>query len=68
MTQVELAQRLGVSRTWVSRLEGGDGNPTVSQLFVLGTIFNVRPGKLVSTCSQALEDQGHFSQCCNKNK
>lgn len=29
LTQIELAQRVGVSREWVSRFERGDGSPSL---------------------------------------
>lgn len=29
LTQTELAQRVGVSREWVSRFERGDGSPSL---------------------------------------
>ncbi|CRI66916.1 Uncharacterized HTH-type transcriptional regulator y4dJ [Thiocapsa sp. KS1] len=35
LSQDELAERTGLSQTWISRLELGSANPTVSTLTIL---------------------------------
>ena len=42
LSQAELADRVGVSQTWISRLELGQGNPTLNTLTRLPEAFDVR--------------------------
>lgn len=42
LSQAELADRVGVSQTWISRLELGQGNPTLNTLNRLAEAFDVR--------------------------
>lgn len=42
LTQAELAERSGVSQTWISRLERGQENPTLATLRRLAAAFGVR--------------------------
>ena len=41
LSQTELADRSGLSQTWVSRLERGAGNPTLETLQSLAEAFEV---------------------------
>jgi XRE family transcriptional regulator, regulator of sulfur utilization len=47
LSQAELANRVGVSQTWISRLELGQGNPTLSTLNRLAEAFDVRIADLL---------------------
>lgn len=47
LSQAELADRVGVSQTWISRLELGQGNPTLSTLNRLAEAFDVRIADLL---------------------
>lgn len=46
MTQIELAERSGVARTTIIRLEGGDPNPHPSTLKKLARALKVKPTQL----------------------
>lgn len=41
MSQEVLAQRCGIYRTYLSRIEAGTANPTLKVLFGLATALNV---------------------------
>jgi transcriptional regulator with XRE-family HTH domain len=45
-TQAELAERLGVSIKWVSRVENGE-NLTLATLAKIGRVFGVRAAELL---------------------
>lgn len=46
MTQEELAERTGFFRTYVSRIEGGNANPTFDALLTLAAALRVEPASL----------------------
>jgi len=41
LSQEDLAERTGLSQTWISRLEKGDGNPTMETLNILAKAFQI---------------------------
>jgi transcriptional regulator with XRE-family HTH domain len=41
LSQEELAERTGLSQTWISRLEKGGGNPTMETLSILAKAFQI---------------------------
>jgi transcriptional regulator with XRE-family HTH domain len=47
MTQAMLADKAGVSRAYLSRLEIGQHDPPLSTVLRLATALRVRPGRLV---------------------
>lgn len=47
LTQVELAEKLGVQQPLISDWERGDSIPTVASLVRLAPILNVDPGALI---------------------
>ena len=47
MTQVQLAEKAGVSRTYLARIELGQHDPTLSMLEKLAKALKVKVGRLV---------------------
>jgi transcriptional regulator with XRE-family HTH domain len=53
LSQTELAERAGLSQTWISRLERGEENPTLSTLEALARGFGVTLPELLATDAEA---------------
>ena len=49
MSQQELADSVGVSKGFVSALEGGRSVPNLDMLVLLAAALNIRPGVLVDS-------------------
>jgi transcriptional regulator with XRE-family HTH domain len=47
LTQEQLAERAGVSRTYLARLETGKQDPTLSTIEKLARALSVRPARLL---------------------
>jgi transcriptional regulator with XRE-family HTH domain len=47
ITQDELAARTGIFRTYLSRIESGQANPTLLVFVALATALDVGPGDLL---------------------
>jgi transcriptional regulator with XRE-family HTH domain len=47
MTQQVLADKSGIYRTYLSRIESGDANPSIGVLIALATTLNVEVYKLL---------------------
>jgi len=47
MSQADLAERSGISREYIARLETGHHDPSVSTLVKLAKALKVKPGKLL---------------------
>ncbi len=47
MSQADLAERSGVSREYIARLETGHHDPSLSTLVKLAKALKVKPGKLL---------------------
>jgi transcriptional regulator with XRE-family HTH domain len=47
MTQEELAERSGISATYVGFIERGDSVPTLTVIIQVATALGVRPSKLL---------------------
>lgn len=47
ITQEELADRSGLFRTYMSRIESGRANPTLTMLFQIAAAFGMAPGELL---------------------
>lgn len=54
MTQEELADRSGLFRTYLSRIERGTANPTLSMLHALATAFRVDVTELLLPPGEAV--------------
>lgn len=48
LTQEELADRSGLFRTYMSRIESGRANPTLTMLFQIAAAFGVDPRELLA--------------------
>lgn len=46
LTQEELAERTGMFRTYMSRIEAGRANPTLTMLYTLAGALEVEVGEL----------------------
>jgi transcriptional regulator with XRE-family HTH domain len=55
MSQQELADSVGVSKGFVSALEGGRSVPNIDMLVLLAAALNVRPGVLVDSMVEEAE-------------
>jgi transcriptional regulator with XRE-family HTH domain len=53
LSQTELAERAGLSQTWISRLERGEENPTLSTLEALARGFGITLSELFATDAEA---------------
>ncbi|MGB1016954.1 MAG: helix-turn-helix domain-containing protein [Nannocystaceae bacterium] len=58
LKQNEFARRISRSERWVRRLEGGQVDITISELFSISGVLGVHADALVSACSQAFSDSG----------
>ena len=47
-TQTDLADQLGVSKGWISRLEHGSVNPSLHRVIELARIFDTTPDGLLA--------------------
>lgn len=52
-SQQQLADSMGVSKGFISALEGGRSVPNLDMLVVLAAALNVRPGELVEAMVEA---------------
>lgn len=41
LSQAGLAERTGLSQTWISRLESGTANPTIETLMILSNVMEI---------------------------
>jgi transcriptional regulator with XRE-family HTH domain len=48
LSQLALAERAGVTREYIARLEGGAHDPTLGTLRKLATALGVTPGDLIA--------------------
>lgn len=58
ISQEELAHRAGLDRTFVSRIERGVRQPTISSLIRLGQALGVSASELISVVEQRLQELG----------
>ncbi|MCL0028125.1 helix-turn-helix transcriptional regulator [Peptococcaceae bacterium] len=70
LTQKQLAEKLGISQTMVSKLESGEYNPTIGQLWKiskkLGWNFKVSFGEEIETQIWSInDDYTLFPEICN---
>jgi len=47
MTQEELAEYVGIYRTYLSRIESGQANPSLSVIIALAIALDTSPGQLL---------------------
>ncbi len=57
LSQQQLADSVGVSKGFISALEGGRSVPNLDMLVQLADALNVRPGKLVEEMVTAAEKE-----------
>lgn len=55
ISQEELALRAGLDRTYISLLERGRRQPTLTTLFALAGILGVSPGTMVARTAAGLD-------------
>jgi transcriptional regulator with XRE-family HTH domain len=53
ITQAALAQRSGLSKNQIARIESGAANPTLSSIQALATALDVTPGLLFGGMDEA---------------
>ena len=58
MTQEDLAERCGLFRTYMSRIETGQANPTLTMIHALATSLAVTPGSLFDPAGDPPEEAG----------
>jgi transcriptional regulator with XRE-family HTH domain len=56
MTQEDLAERCGLFRTYMSRIETGQANPTLTMIHALATSLAVTPGSLFDPAGDPPEE------------
>ena len=54
LSQETLAHEAGLDRTFISLLERGQRQPTLTTLFALSTALNIKPTKLISDVEKTL--------------
>ena len=54
ITAEELADRAGITRATVAKIESGDGNPTISTLDAISGVFQLTPSDLVRMAETAV--------------
>ncbi len=47
-TQTDLADELGVTKTWISRLENGSTTPSLTRVLEMAAIFETTPDGLLA--------------------
>lgn len=67
ISQQQLADSMGVSKGFISALEGGRSVPNLDMLVVLASALNVRPGELVDAMVEAAGKEHRASGACPKN-
>lgn len=58
LSQQELADRIGVSKGFISALEGGRSVPSLDRFLQLAEAFGIRPGLLVDTLADEIKNGG----------
>lgn len=48
LTQKDLAEKVGISQAYISKLERGMANPTIDQVLILAEVLEVSPYSLTS--------------------
>jgi transcriptional regulator with XRE-family HTH domain len=54
LSQGDLAERTGLSQTWISRLETGGANPTIETLTILAEGLSIRVHDLFEDNAEAV--------------
>ena len=54
LSQEQLGLESGVQRNFISLIETGQNQPTISTIFKLAAALNVKPSKLVATAEKLL--------------
>jgi len=67
MTQLELAKRADISRTYVQALEGNRKTPSVKLLGKLGDILKVDPGSLIPSGGDSGGKRIYLEEIFNRN-
>ena len=67
LSQQQLADSMGVSKGFISALEGGRSVPNLDMLVVLASALNVRPGELVDAMVEAAGRAEEMSERVPKN-
>lgn len=67
LSQQQLADSMGVSKGFISALEGGRSVPNLDMLVVLASALNVRPGELVDALVEAAGRAQERSERVPKN-
>ncbi len=67
LNQVALAKKLGVSRSYISELEGGNRTPSLELLGRYADVFNIPISSLVFF-AEALEDKENLSNRLERAK
>jgi transcriptional regulator with XRE-family HTH domain len=55
LSQEELAFRSDLDRTFISKLERGENQPTITTLFTLSKALNLNPSSLIKIVEQEVE-------------
>jgi transcriptional regulator with XRE-family HTH domain len=57
LSQEQLGLESGVQRNFISLIETGQNQPTISTIFKLAAALSVKPSKLVALTEKLLEEQ-----------
>ncbi|MCF4144325.1 MULTISPECIES: helix-turn-helix domain-containing protein [Dethiosulfovibrio] len=67
MTQLELAERADISRTYVQALEGNRKTPSIKLLGKLGNILKVDPGSLIPSGGDSGGERIYLEEIFDRN-
>lgn len=56
LSQEQLGLESGVQRNFISLIETGQNQPTISTIFKLAAALNVKPSKMVAAAEKLLDD------------
>jgi len=66
LSQQELADKIGVSKGFISALEGGRSAPSIDRLLQIAEAFGIRPGILVDTLADEIEKSRNIPRALSK--
>lgn len=67
MTAEKLAEKAGVTRSTIAKIESGEGNPTMSTVAALASVFQLEPSELVHLAGKQRMDRAESREIREKN-
>jgi transcriptional regulator with XRE-family HTH domain len=67
MTAEKLAEKAGVTRSTIAKIESGEGNPTIGTLAALSAVFQLEPSELVHLAEKQRMDLAETREIGQEN-